>query len=1024
MSEMLYGNTGKRDEGINISMDPSLYQKMQGRTIVPKLKSLLSDTLQEGDKNFVFIGEVVDKSGSYTVYGYNAKLETDSRGGDYGHYIAIPAAEKTVEVNFSTMGFLSEDGFAEYANQQTLNEGKRFTVTPIPSVVDDNAKKRIINNLLETFMGVRKRKNVSFSFAKTTVEEFSAKSIGILMDLMTYLPYCMRKNIAFISHICSGQKLPDSINLAAYPTECESKPHDCIGLDDASPAVSEGIFMAFVEKVFAMSLSEREAYFEKLYNEIECPAAQNGVAIRSDIYLLEVTTRELWTNGETKEAVQHIFSSVESILKIYPAYLEIAKTRLQASGQEVYDYVSGQISATEDHAALKQAYADIAALFTVCGFEFETMVVPMLRVHSAEFLKKALQDETFINVADGVFAIHPEGLDKEAAMGVVQGLFAKKADLKDLFGFYLNLKGKKYFNAEELVSVVIENAERVILSATAEFDASKDKLTKVETIYAAFQAAYTGEDFSCISEVCDTYREKFAAAASAEAVSKGSQVLYNIERESGAFHSLIDLKSSVVELAKIEVLQDAGLKIQTANSYKRVSAGLFNELKRKKHVYEDIKRLLDDLNPAVKTLHDNGVYDKDLRNGWGSEQHVLDGMYRFVTLFSAYLESVNHAQDLTKALEAYGKLRTNIQSGEPELQQIYENIAPVILFNWVHKNKKFASMAQYKKAEKALKKNPEIRISEKTEILFKENLSAINGGKQQLSPVKMIIVGVILLAVIGGLVFGGITLYNMFFNKKIEEPVQQPKAKIAQETIDAVENHLASYKADGYSDATIIVGRINEVSGEGSKLTVAVTDSFENEDFKVTEFSGQYMNKAGEALKFEAPEKPVARKTDDDKKQEQNEEAKETEKAAELEYIIVVQSKQGENNTEYVIREVWSLPNLATCDFLNIDVTSVAEEDAELYKNLVQYVGYKKGLMDAPEAKEEKKTPIAQETIDAAEAYLATYKKDDYSVVLVVGEVKADAADKTKLNIKITDALKNEEVKETDINGLFKDGDG
>ena len=164
MNEMIYGNTGKRDEGINIDMEQALYQKLQSRTFVPKLKSMLNDRLQEGDKNFVFIGEVADKAGNFSVYGYNAKLESDSRGGDYGHYVAVPVNEKAVTVDTNSIGFLTEEGFVEYVNLKTLNDDKRFKITPQSIDIDVNAKKRIINNLMETFMKVRKRKNVTFSF--------------------------------------------------------------------------------------------------------------------------------------------------------------------------------------------------------------------------------------------------------------------------------------------------------------------------------------------------------------------------------------------------------------------------------------------------------------------------------------------------------------------------------------------------------------------------------------------------------------------------------------------------------------------------------------------------------------------------------------------------------------------------------------------------------------------------------------------------------------------------------------------
>ena len=180
MNEMLYGNTGRRDEGINIDMEASLYQKLQSRTYVPKLKSMLNDALQEEDRNFVFIGEIPDRAGNYSVYGYNAKLQSDSRGGDYGHYIAVPLDIKKLSFNIELIKFLTEEGFIEYVNLKELNEEKRFSIKPEPMETDINAKKRIVNNLMELFMKVKKRKNVTFSFEQKNVADFSAKSAHVL----------------------------------------------------------------------------------------------------------------------------------------------------------------------------------------------------------------------------------------------------------------------------------------------------------------------------------------------------------------------------------------------------------------------------------------------------------------------------------------------------------------------------------------------------------------------------------------------------------------------------------------------------------------------------------------------------------------------------------------------------------------------------------------------------------------------------------------------------------------------------
>ena len=273
----------------------------------------------------------------------------------------MPVDKKAVIFDVNNADFLTEEGFVEYVNLKTLNREKRFKIAPLKVDINKDAEKRIVNNLMETFMKVRKRKNVTFSFEYSTVDEFTGKSVFVLTDLMKYIPYQMRKHISFISHVESNQKLPDMINLAAYPAASEFKPHDCISLTGGAGA-SDGIFSAYVEKVFSMSEPERKSYFEKLYNEIECPADKAGIDVRSDLYLLDVSIKELWTAGDTKEAVESIFNSVDDILKVYPEYRELAKRKIESVKNEFIEYISDEIKSSEDVEKLKAVYQNVFAL--------------------------------------------------------------------------------------------------------------------------------------------------------------------------------------------------------------------------------------------------------------------------------------------------------------------------------------------------------------------------------------------------------------------------------------------------------------------------------------------------------------------------------------------------------------------------------------------------------------------------------------------------------------------------------------
>ncbi len=941
MNEMIYGNTGKRDEGINIDMEQALYQKLQSRTFVPKLKSMLNDRLQEGDKNFVFIGEVADKAGNFSVYGYNAKLESDSRGGDYGHYMAMPVNPKAVSFDINNVKFLTEEGFVEYVNLKTLNEDKRFVISASQIDIDTDAKKKIVNNLMETFMKVRKRKNVTFSFDYTTVEDFTSKSIYVLMDLMKYIPYQMRKNISFISHVASNQKLPDMINLAAYPATSEFKPHDCISLS-GGVGVADGIFSAYVEKVFAMSDAERETYFEKIYTDIETPAISAGVDVRADLYLLDVSTKELWTVGDTKEAIANIFNSVDDILKIYPEYNALAKKKIEASPTVFVEFILGEIKASANVEELKTAYKRVYALYEVCGYPMEESTIGYYKARANEFIEAVSSSDSLIKVLDGIVSINVEALDREVARNAIRKQMSKKSEVNDIHELYLKLKEKKFIDPHELNICLNESVEENILNAVEKYSDSKDKLSALERMYETFKSSTTSRDYPHVKEVFDSYKVKFSSGANAEAKSKGNEILYKIEKEIRNYSNFYDTKNYVKELANIEVNADEGLKMKTSDIYRRVSAKLFDELAREELSYEEFVRLLDEITPSVKTLDKNEVYDNPQRSGWGTEKYVPDGMFKFVEVFNSLIDGLRQTDDLTEALLTFENSKDRIKPEERQIRGMFDRFGGVILAHWFKKHNKLATEHNFKKAEKELHKHHRKELSHSTERIIRKYLERQSskgkrGGK--LNVVKLIIAIVLALAILAGLGYGGFKLYKLIFGpdepsvgETVETPQDVAKYYLSENDKYVVDSYLNSFKDDSLSDAAFIIASIEETSDEGSTekaYSLTIKDVLKS---NITDKVIKNVNYA----KYPASKEFIDISEIDPQKQ----------------YIVVIHPSK-DNKTAF-IRDIYPTPedlekhdfDMNSLEYRNEFISkaeSLTDADLETYANILKYIG---NLMD------------------------------------------------------------------------------
>lgn len=933
MNEMIYGNTGKRDEGINIDMEQALYQKLQSRTFVPKLKSMLNDRLQEGDKNFVFIGEVADKAGNFSVYGYNAKLESDSRGGDYGHYIAVPVDKKVASFDINSAKFLTEEGFVEYVNLKTLNDEKRFEITPVSIDIDIDSKKRIVNNLMETFMKVRKRKNVTFSFEGSTVEEFTRKSIFVLMDLMKYIPYQMRKNISFISHVASNQKLPDMINLAAYPATSEFKPHDCISLSGGVGA-TDGVFSAYVEKVFAMSEAERESYFEKIYADIETPAINAGIDIRSDLYLLDVSTRELWTDGDIKEAIANIFNSVSDVLVVYPLFAELAKNRLSSNESDVVEYLKSRINDTKNTEELKSVFTNLIDVYNATKFDLKINVNELFKTHANGFIDAANSDDDIIKVASGIVSIGTDVLDQEYARDKFLSNMYRKNDINGIYSFYLKLKEKNFIEANELTVCLTDSVEKLIFRVTDRHSEDKEKLVALEKMYNEFQASCTSKDYPDVKAVYDRNKEKFSSGANAAAVSKGNDIIYEIERELKGYCSFLDIKDCIIKLAEVDVKANEGLKQKASDIYKRISRKMFEELREARISYTEFKKLIQEIAPSVKSLNDNEVYDEQLRSGWGQEKFVPDGMYKFVTIYESMINAVGPAESLTKALLGMQEAREQVRE-QPNLLRIYERFGPAILMNWMNKNKKYSNEGAFKKAEKELRKSFGKPLSGKLRNMFSSCLDEQNSKKKggKVSIAQLAILGVVVLVIIGGLVFGGIKMFGWIFGEKEAQvetynPSTVAEYYISETQVKNVEDYINGFASDELKNAEFVIGKISKATTENSKNEDSKTKE-ENYAVTITNFLGT--TELNKQVNVEVAKTTNSKSNCDLTEIDENKE-----------YAFVLQASK-DGKTVY-LRDLYDIP--AGLEGYNFDAKSAGNiGDVEFYGSILKYIGKRMGLV-------------------------------------------------------------------------------
>ena len=344
--------------------------------------------------------------------------------------------------------------------------------------------------------------------------------------------------------------------------------------------------------------------------------------------------------------------------------------------------------------------------------------------------------------------------------------------------------------------------------------------------------------------------------------------------------------------------------------------------------------MIQEIGPSVKKLNENEVYDDQLRSGWGQEKYVPNGMYRFVTFFESLINTVGPAGSLTEALLGVETTREQVRD-ESTLLKMFEKFAPAVLMNWMDKNKKYCNEGAFKKAEKELKKNFDKRLSHTVRDMFGYCLDKQNSKKKggKVSIVKLAILGVILLAIIGGLVFGGIKLFGWLFGDKEPQgetgnPSAVTEYYVSETQVKAVEDYIAGFTHDDLKDAEFVIGKISktvtkkdegkEIESEETIYKVTITNPLGSKEFEKqvdVDVAGTINSKS-------------------DCKVDGIDENKE--------YAFVLQASK--DDEVVYLRDLYEIP--VGLEEYNFDAKAAGNiADVEFYGNIIKYIGAKLELV-------------------------------------------------------------------------------
>lgn len=921
MNEMLYGNNGQNDECLNMDMDQALFARVKSKTFVHAVRKVLNPLRPIPDNSFIYIGSVEEKGNAYTLYGYQAKLKNDSRGGDYGNYVALPCDKKKATLNFQQVKFATEEGFKEFYTVSNISDNNRFSIAPMTTPLNKNALKLLVNNILEMFMGTGKINTISFSFSNEADEQFSQKAIYVLAVAMKYLPYAMRKNIAFLSRVDANAKVPNMINVAAYASNNSSKPRDCVDVENECGELTTGIFKDYVNKVFSLDDASREAYLDLLYKEIEAPLAEKNLSVKGGHYLLDTETKAFWATG-SDEAIRDIFVTTNEVATVFPAYTAIAKKVMEENSGKVINYLSASIAKVTKNEELKKLYTNTKNLFAACEFDIKKGALPLFIQKTDELFNNVEGKEEIIGCADTIKSISPD-LFGEVAKAKL-GKIMEQGSIDGFFEVYSLLKSKKYMSDSELNSIATGSIDKVIVAITEGMSEAKDKLDALTAKYENFASGNPGKDISVVTAVFNKYKTQLTGSANSEAVKSGIATLKDIMDSIKYYSDFTYFAGYFEKIAKIDIGASSDLKAQTERVYGALVDRFYGYLMDKDVSGSELEDAIDRISACVNAMESKGVYDGRLTMLTPMEKGVPDGIGRLMNVFKSLMRGLKSDSTLSDALKKFDELNQTIMPTETKCSIVFKKHAPVLIKRWTRGGKlNKTNSKDLQGALKKLKKTYSVKdeksltkLIDKFDTIPEEKSKGKKGG---LNLKLIIIVAVAALVVIGASV-AVLLGTGIIGGSDPSDPtgVDEATAKyVPQEVIDEIDSYLGAF-AD--VKANIMVGQIKALIGDDYKGTIY----FNEKDMQEVTFK----DAAGSKNFMMATTVPLGQDC----------------------AFVVQLIGEGEEAVCYV-RDVVVLPALGSYDIekgfdpQNIVVLEGenAEEKLAFYNKLVQYVGVQEG---------------------------------------------------------------------------------
>lgn len=363
MSELIFGNTGTKDEYINIDMEQSLFNDL--KKIIPKFRDHLNAAMKNDESIFVYLGE----RNNHIVYGYHAKLVTDGRGGNYGHYIAIPSEASCFSLNDAH--FITEADFFKFASTRDISESRRFHLAPKETLVTENAQKEIIHELLCRF-SQDNFNNTSISFQLPDGQDYIGNALYVLDGILGYLPYGLRSKITFMSKVDTPNRIPNEIQIVACTDSQGMK--NIVDLTRTTGYVEGGRFDKYITAVFSRSEQDRANHFKWLYKNIESIAQQQDGNICSEIYVQNLQILEFRHIQDIMGILDFVFGGNIDVVMMYPRYSKIVAECLANQKESLLQYLSHKINEINHPNTIKSLYLDAKIVSDLIGADFNEMI--------------------------------------------------------------------------------------------------------------------------------------------------------------------------------------------------------------------------------------------------------------------------------------------------------------------------------------------------------------------------------------------------------------------------------------------------------------------------------------------------------------------------------------------------------------------------------------------------------------------------------------------------------------------------